>query len=455
MGVLNSRQSRLAVRQSVRDAGAAILGLWTATNRSIVANAGAMIATTVVTSALGAAYWLLAARFFTQEVVGLAGASVSAMSLLGIAGTLGLGTLLIGELPRQRDNAAALLVTALLVAGGGASVAASAFALIIPLFSDNLRPLGTTVGSVALFAFGAGLAGLTLVLDQGLMGLLRGGVQLGRNVVFAVVKLGALLVIGFWMYWDNWAAIYATWVFGNAISLLFVAGSMFRSGMCWQRPRWGILRRFRGTALLHHGLNLALWVPGFAMPIMATALLSPTANAYFYIASMVAGFVFAPPLALTTALYAVGARTPAALAQRLRLTLVLALVAGLAANLLLVSIGPVVLGFFGRDYAEQSVGMLRIIALIVFPIIIKDHYVAIHRISGRLSRAAALIAIGSMGELAGATFGTIVGGLPGLALGWLIASCLQAAVMCPVVYTAIRGGASLRAEPLGDAQVVS
>ena len=56
---------------------------------------------TMLTNALGFPFWWLAARFFSPEAVGLSGAAISAMSLLGSASALGLGALLVRELPRH------------------------------------------------------------------------------------------------------------------------------------------------------------------------------------------------------------------------------------------------------------------------------------------------------------------------------------------------------------------
>src|SRR5438270_7077568 len=96
---------------------------WLKKNSVILVNAGSLIGTSVVTSALGFTYWWLAARQFPPRVVGLASASISAMTLLGTFGILGLGTLLIGELPRQKGKEASLISTALIVVGGVGSAA--------------------------------------------------------------------------------------------------------------------------------------------------------------------------------------------------------------------------------------------------------------------------------------------------------------------------------------------
>ena len=98
-----------------------------------------MVGTTLVTSALGVAFWLVAAHNFSQAAVGVASAAVAAMTLLGFMGTLGLGTLLMGELPRREGwpSLAAQRGAADQRAGPG-SILGLGFALIAPLVSSNL-----------------------------------------------------------------------------------------------------------------------------------------------------------------------------------------------------------------------------------------------------------------------------------------------------------------------------
>ena len=74
---------------------------WIKTNRIMLINSASLICTTVVTSSLGFVYWWLAAQLFSPEAVGLASAAISAMTLLATISIFGLGTMLIGELPRQ------------------------------------------------------------------------------------------------------------------------------------------------------------------------------------------------------------------------------------------------------------------------------------------------------------------------------------------------------------------
>src|SRR6202521_4157716 len=138
-------------------------------NSIILVNAGSLVGTTAVTSLLGFVYWWLAAREFSPEVVGLASAAISAMTLLGTFALLGLGTLLLGELPQRRGREASLISTALILVGGVGALLGLAFAVAMPHISANFRGLGAGIGDCALFAFGVSLTAITLALDDALI----------------------------------------------------------------------------------------------------------------------------------------------------------------------------------------------------------------------------------------------------------------------------------------------
>lgn len=407
-------------------------------NRELLLNAASMVGTTVITAGLGFVYWWLAARQFPQEAVGFASALISAMSLLGTLGMVGMGTLLIGELPRQPEQRAPLITTALLVTGGVSVVLSLLFGLVAPWFSVEFAVFAGQFGTIVGFTAGVALTAVTLVLDQAMIGLMRGDLQLWRNAIFAISKLVVLWLMGFWFTRSGGMSIYTTWTLGNVISVVGLAaivmllGGRIRAG----KPHWGILRDLPGAALGHHALNLVLQLPALALPVIVTTILSATLNASFYISWLLLHLVFAIPYTLTTVLYAAGAADYTAFAHKIRLTLSLAIGLGILSNIVLWLGADIFLGVFGRAYAEQAGWSLRIMGLGVFPLIIKDHFVAVRRVRNDIPRAALFATVGSFLELGFAAIGASIGGLPGLSIGLVLALCVEAVCMVRDVYSA-------------------
>ena len=413
---------------------------WIVTNSTLLLNAASLVSTTAVTSVLGFAYWWAAARLFRTEAVGLASAAISAMSLLGTICTLGLGTLLIGELPRQPGKAFSLISAALLLVLGVGALVGSLFALATPLLSSELTALRANADILAFFALGIGLTAVTMVLDQALVGLLQGGLQLQRNTWFAFAKLFALILLGLLLWHKDWFTLYATWVIGSIYSLIWLAAYILRKKHIWRRenlPQWALLRKLGPSALQHYALNMILQVPDLTLPILVTVSISASANAGFYIAAMLANFVFVVSNALTTALYATSSREPSALINRSKLTIGAALLICCAANIVLfVGARPLLL-IFGHYYARDATWCLRLLGLAAFPLIIKSHYTALCRIERRIAPALLPLGVSSVVEIIIAAIGAHIGGLIGLSLGWLLVLLVEAAFMFRPVYTMV------------------
>ena len=127
------------------------------------------------------------------------------------------------------------------------------------------------------------------------------------------------------------------------------------------------------------------------------------------------------------------------------------LLACIAATLVIFALGRGVLGIFGADYADYGYPALIVLCLGGLGLVIKDHHVALARVTDDVGREALLVGVLSAVELVGASIGAARGGLTGLALGWLAAVCLGAVVYAPRVWRAYRGRVDVAAQVSGAA----
>ena len=405
----------------------------------LLGSASSLVATTGVAAVLGFVYWALAARLFPQRAVGYGSATISAMTLLGTIGMLGLGTVLIGELPRRRDRAR-LVAAALLASAAGSALLGLGFAVIAPHASAHFRPIIGSVGQAALFTVGVSLTGASLVFDQATIGLLRGGAQLGRNVIFTVAKLAVLPATALVLHDRFGAGITASWVAGLAASMLLVAVWLqVRGTHVLPRPDWAVLRGLGKTAMAHSWLNLAITVPRSLIPVMVTIIVSPSANAAFYAAWTLSGFLYIVPTHLLTVLFAVASADPQIIARKLRFTLGLSALLGLAGMVVLASGAHFALSLFGPGYARAATLSLLLLVAGYIPTVPKLHYIAVCRAQGRISRAAAVLTAAAAAEVTAAALGGDAAGLNGLTLALLGVFFLEGLVTAPAVTRAAIG----------------
>lgn len=406
-------------------------------------SAATLASTSLVNSGLGFVYWAVAARAFPATDVGESATTIAAMNVIAPLTLLGFGTLLVAELPGRVAGRPALVSTAALVAAVSGGLVALCCALLLPHRFVGLPGIGHEIGVTALFVAAVATQGVGLLLDQALLSVTGGGVQLRRNTIHATVKLSFLVPAAVLLSGPGSVSIVASWFVANVVSVAAVGALLMRryrirpGGL---RPAWSALRGLNFVAGRHHALNVALFVPFFAMPIVANATLGPESAAYLYASWSVAGLVFNLPLAVVTALFAAGMRDPDTFAAQYRLSLRSSLAMSAAAVAGIAALGGVVLSVFGADYAANGRVALIVMCLGGVALVVKDHHVALARVTGRVGREAALIAALSALEMIGAAVGATRGGLVGLSLGWLIGVAVGATVCAPRVVRAYRLG---------------
>lgn len=420
------------------DAPAARSGL-----HHVAAISASLVSTYAVTSALGMLFWLFAARHFPLGAVGVGGAAVAATLLLGTLGTCGLGTLLIARLPLCEPGRRRLLVrTAAAVAGAAGLLAAAVVSGVAVgvLGITDLRAIAGTPATASLFAVGTALVAVSVVVDQAVLVVGNGTLQLERNTLASVAKLVALVVLAATGQ-DGGMAVYLAWSVGTLLSLPLVAWRT-RGGRRSADPGrlvdLGVLRGLGRQALSHHALNTVLQAPLQLLPVLVLVGLSAATNGIFSTAVQVTGVVFALPFAIAVALFASARGSERDLLDRMRLTLPVSLAVSALGILVLVPLAGPVLSVFGATYSDQGVEVLRILALAGLPFVVKDHYVALRRVQGRTTEATAVLGVLAVVELAAALIGLARDGVVGLCAWWLGALVVEALVLSGPLLASVR-----------------
>jgi O-antigen/teichoic acid export membrane protein len=421
-------------------------------NHDLLRNAGSLLATTGVTSAFGFGFWIFAARVFSQQSVGYGSAAISMMSLLGTIGMFGLGTMLIGELPRRRSKGG-LVAAALGASAIGSLTLGVGFALVTLAFGKHFQEINGTPPRIVVFSCGVALTGAALVFDESTIGLLRGGVQLARNTTFSIAKLAALPLTALLVHSAFGVGIMFSWILGTIVSIVPVVILFRRSGASiLHRPDWRTLRSLFKVTLAHNWLNLAITAPPQFIPVLVTIIVSPSANAAYYVAYMIVSFLYMVPLHLSTVLFAIASATPEAIAEKLRFVLRLSTIIGIAGMIILAAGAHLILGVFGASYAREATVPMWLLLLGYLPTIPKSQYIAVCRATGRVSRASVILLMQSTVELISVVVGGKLDGLVGVCLGLLIVGFAEGLMTAPTVFRAAAGRLRMAGEPAASTE---
>ena len=413
-------------------------------NQDLLRNAGSLAATTGLTSIFGFVFTIVAARMFSANAVGWGNAAINAMQLFGTIGMFGLNTMLIGELPkRKRGDRGGLFAASIAASAIGSVILGLFFAVVVGShFNMKLPGVGGTLGQVLLFTIGTGLTGATLVFDEGTIGLLRGGVQLWRNMATSAIKLAVLPVAAVVLHDKFGVGLSVAWVAGTGLSLIPASIMLVRGGSrIFRRPDWKSLRRLLPVAVNHNWLNLAMATPSRIIPIIVAVVVGGKESGVFYVAWMITSLLFMVPVHLGTVLFALASASPQVVAEKLRFVLRVSLLIGLPVMVVLAISAHFMLGLYdspmnGFIYSHDGPLPLWLLIIGYIPQMPRAQFIAVSRATNRVGQAAGLICFFACCEFASIYIGGRLHGLDGLSFAYLGVLIMEGLITAPTVLRA-------------------
>ena len=385
-------------------------------------------------AALGAVFWVLAARLHDSEDVGLGSALVSAAGLLAFLAGLGLGTGLIRFLPGTGARRGELINSCFTISGVAAIALSLVFLAGLPLWSPALRFVRGDPLFAAAFVAGVAAIAVSSLLSDTFVALRRAKFSLILGLCMALVRLVAVLALG--AFFQS-GGIFAAWGVAAGIGValsVFLFLPRLQLGY-WPRP---MIRRQASNEMVRFSfanyVSTGLWnAPTWVLPLIIVNTLGGEANAYFYVAWGLAALLFAIPTATSISLFAEGSHQRDLLARDVRRSLKFIAVLLVPAVALMVLAGSRLLLLFGHDYSSKGTHLLWVLAPSSLAVGVNVVYLAIARVEDRLKDILLLSAAVSGGTLLLSYLLVDPLGIIGAGLAWLICHCLVAAVVLPKV----------------------
>jgi O-antigen/teichoic acid export membrane protein len=412
--------------------------------RSLLRGAYSLVANTAVTSLLGMAFWVAAARLYTSSAVGRDAALLSAMIELSTICQLNLGNGIVRFLPDLGPESRRAVSLAYLLCCAVALAVGAAFVLEAPRASHGLAFLGADRGLQIGFLATLVLWGIFTLQDAVLTATRRAPWIPLENGAFGVLKLAALPLL---LASGLSHGVFFAWVLPMALLLVPVSylvfaraipqhvnASLNRESSVSRLGRKKALRFITQDYLASIFTQATLTL----LPLLVIAMLGAKASAYFAIPFMIvmAFDTLAYSACTSLVVEATLAEERLASLSRSMLRRVLALL--LPAGALLIVAAPLVLMPFGEAYEKHGASVLR---LLVCASLFRGGialFAAISRVQGRGLRLGAIelallvLVIGPGALLADSA------GITGVATAWLGANALIFAVLTPWLVSFLR-----------------
>nr|WP_237519097.1 lipopolysaccharide biosynthesis protein [Streptomyces sp. SID5910] len=396
---------------------------------------------TGVSAVLGLGFWLVAARYYSEEAVGQGSAAIAAMRLLAsITATTMIGAV-VRFVPRAGRATGPLVWRAYVASSVVVVVAAVVFLLTLDLWGASYAPLGTASAGTLFVAACVAWALLTLQ-DGVLTGLRKAEWVPAGNAVFSVGKLILLAVFASTL---PVLGIFVSWAVAIAFSTLPLGWLIFRRLIPRQAaadhdvepPKVREMGRFLAGDSLGALFSLAMIN---LLPVMVAVRFSAAENGYFYVAYTVGGTMEFMAINMASSLTAHASHDPRRLADGVRgalrrMTLLLVPVV-----LVLVVFAPQILAPFDADYAEHGSTVLRLLAIGALPRIAVELYIGVLRVQGRTGVLAAVQGAMCTLVLGSAAVLFTPAGIAGAGWAVLLSMTLVAVGCVPGLRSTLRGG---------------
>jgi len=390
---------------------------------SLLRNSIFIMGTTVVTSAIGYLYWVVAAHVYSAHDIGLASAFISIMTLTSTFANVGIGYALVQTLPRREAGHAwsltlniSMSVGILISLLGGIIVA-----LVLPFLSSQFAVAKDSTASTLIFIVGVAIWTIGTLLDQIFVAERATGNMAIRNAAFALLKL-LLMVL---LVQIGALGIFFSWILATAATVIF-AGLVLvpRLKRSYRFALKGMVKQIRPMFSLfagHHFISIGGILPVYLLPVFVAVRLSVADNAYFYTTWMMGSLFFMVAPSVATSLFSEGSHAVSDVTRKARASLMI--IGIILGPIILVFLfgGRYIMSFFGPSYPQHGLSLLTLIAISAVPDAITTIYVSLLRVQKRLRFATVLNLSMAAITLAVAWILLPIVGIAGAGWAWLIA----------------------------------
>jgi O-antigen/teichoic acid export membrane protein len=391
----------------------------------------ALVLSSGLTSVIGLLYWVVAARLFPPDVVGVNNTLISTMTLIAVAAQLNLGNALLRFVP-VAERRRALVARCFAVGLGWGAVVGLGFGIGANVWAPDLVAAFGHPALIAFYVISVPVWTVFVLQDSALTAIRRAGLVLVENVVFALLKIG-LLVVAAWLGLIGGIALGT--VVATLLVVVVVVGYLAHalsthaaSAPHATQPVSG--RDLAGFIGIDYAGNVAWQTAVFGLPLIVIALAGPEGAAVYGVSWQITYALYLVASAMGKSMGAHSAAGDSAAIERARrgmdrkaMTLVLP-------GSLVVAIGSYfILSVFGSKYADGGAVVLALLALSAIPNVVTNSALWEARVRRRRAVQFGLPAAISAVVIVATLILVPTVGIVGVGWAWLSAQSVAATVI--------------------------
>ncbi len=335
-----------------------------------------LMLSTLMMSGLGFVFWMIGARLFTTEQVGLATALISVMGLITSFSLLGLNTGLIRYLPTAENKDKKINSSFTLVAIVTVMIS-SIFLISIKSLYPKLMFVHDNLVLSFIFIFFMIFASFSSLIESIFIAYRSAKYILLKNIVFSSLKI--LLLFAF-----VWLGAYGIFS-AQMISLIigFLGSFIILIYKFDYKPKFAfydsIIKKIGRYSFGNYVSGFIGGLPSMILPLIILNKLGAETSAYYYMAMMIAGLLFAIPQSTSNSLFAEGSHNEKNIRIQIKKAVKIIALILIPAIAVIVFSGQYILLAFGKEYSREGFKFLQMLAL-------SGVFVGINNIFGTLLR---------------------------------------------------------------------
>jgi O-antigen/teichoic acid export membrane protein len=344
----------------------------------------ALVLSSGISSAVGLLYWVVAARLFPPDVVGVNTTLISTMTLIGITAQLNLGSALLRFVPVAGRSVRSLVGACYGIAVLTACALGAVFALGAPWWAPDLVDALGRGPLLAFFLVATPVWAAFAMHDYTLTAIKRATLVPLENLAFSLLKVG-FLVAGTVLVFRG--VIAASWVLATAVIVLVVAAFLARALRTTAdtppaRERIGP-RNIAGYVSADWAGGLCTDAVEFGLPLVVLFSLDAVSAGTFSVVWAIAYAFYLVTHGMSQSMVTHVADSPDACHAAVRTMVTKAFTLVVPGVLVVVLGAGPILSIFGPHYAENGTTLLVLCALSAVPNVVVGATVAVARIRRR------------------------------------------------------------------------
>jgi len=329
-------------------------------NYSLYRNSIYLMLSTGVMAVFGFFFWIINARLYSAEQVGIGTTLISVMALISSFSILGLGNGLIRYLPTSERKNKKINTSFTLV--GLTSIFISIFFLaFLKTFSPRLLFVRENIIFSLLFILFIVFSSLNIISENVFIAYRSSKFVLIKNTISSIVKLILPIFL---------VALGAYGMFmsmGIAMVVSFLVSLIFLILRFDYLPKpiidRSVVKRMTKFSLGNYIAGFLGGLPAMVLPILITNSIGAKFSAYFYIDMMIASLLYVIPMAASQSLFAEGSYSERELKIQLKKTIKIISLLLIPSILVTFLFGKYILLVFGKEYSSEGVIFLQILAI--------------------------------------------------------------------------------------------